>query len=265
MIHVLGIPYDADSSYLKGCQQGPQAIRDAFESPSSNKSSESGIELGDHEAIRFEPDMTFSEDANPRDAIENRVRQLLEIDRRILSLGGDHSITYPILKAYASKHGPINLIQLDAHSDLYDEFEGNRFSHACPFARAHEDGLIRRHLQVGIRTLNEHQRAQARKFAVEIVPMQNWPSQLSVEFQGPTYLTLDLDVLDPASAPGISHYEPGGANVRQVIQLLHDMDAPLVGADIVELNPTRDFQGMTAMVAAKLMKEILARMVQRPN
>ena len=158
--------------------------------------------------------------------------------------------------------GPVNLLQLDAHPDLYDSFEGNLYSHACPFARAHEAGLLKRHVQLGIRTMNTHQRDQVNRFGVEVIEMKNWEQQVGdIRFQGPTYLTLDLDVLDPAFAPGINHYEPGGASVRQVIEVLQRCQFDLVGADIVELNPNRDFQSITAMVAAKLMKELLARMV----
>lgn len=262
MIVVLGIPYDAASSFMKGAKSGPGAIREAFQSESSNTFSEDETDIGNSEEIQFVEDLVFTDSVDPRTLIAEAVSKHLEGSKRVLSLGGDHSVTYPILKAFFSKYGPLNLLQLDAHPDLYDNFEGNRYSHACPFARAHEDGLLKRHVQVGIRTMNTHQREQAERFGVEVIAMKDWEDSVpAVEFEGPTYLSLDLDVLDPAFAPGISHYEPGGASVRQVITLIQNCPFDLVGADVVELNPDRDHQSLTAMVAAKMMKELLARML----
>lgn len=262
MIFVLGIPFDDESSFQKGARKGPPAIRNAFRSESSNTCAENEIDVGACESIRFVDDLVFGSADGNRDVIETRIGKLLVDSAKVVSLGGDHSVTFPILKAYAAKYGQLNLLQLDAHPDLYDHFEGNPYSHACPFARAHESQLIKRHVQLGIRTMNPDQRKQADRYSVEVIEMRDWQSKVSqLVFEGPTYLTLDLDVLDPAYAPGISHYEPGGANVRQVIDVLQHCRADLVGADIVELNPDRDFQGMTAMVAAKFLKELLARML----
>lgn len=262
MIDVLGIPYDNGSSFMKGARLGPSAIREAFCSESSNTFSENEVDLGNSAEIRFIDDLVFPENADPRKVISDAVKAHLEKTGRVLSLGGDHSVTYPVLKAFFGKFGPLNLLQLDAHPDLYDSFEGDRYSHACPFARAHEDGLLKRHVQVGVRTMTTHQREQAVRFGVEVIAMKDWTDEVEkFQFDGPTYVTLDLDVLDPAFAPGINHYEPGGATVRQVIQLIQNCQFDLVGADVVELNPERDRQSQTAMVAAKLMKELLARML----
>jgi agmatinase len=182
----------------------------------------------------------------------------------VQSLGGDHAITYPIMRAYATKYGDLAVLHLDAHPDLYDEFEGNRSSHACPFARIMEEGLVKRLVQVGVRTMNPHQRAQARRFGVEVVEMRQYQPGLALELDGPLYVSIDLDVLDPAFAPGVSHHEPGGLSVREVLQLIQELRVPVVGADIVELNPHRDPVGCTAMVAAKLLKEITAVMLRPP-
>lgn len=260
MISILGIPYDADSSFLKGTVHGPPVIRNAFRSPSSNTSAENEVEIIGHSQIQDEGDLDLGSGQNAREQIESAVRNLVMQDNKVLSLGGDHSITYPILRGYASKHGKINVLQLDAHPDLYDNLNGNRYSHACPFARAFEDGLIGNLLQVGIRTMNTHQRQQAEKFGVDIISAQDFATTV-VELAGPVYVSLDLDVLDPAFAPGISHYEPGGLSVRDILSVIHELDVPVIGADIVELNPTRDIQEMTAMVAAKVMKELLAKML----
>jgi agmatinase len=186
----------------------------------------------------------------------------LEQGAHVLSLGGDHAITYPILRAYAKQYHELNVLHFDAHPDLYAEFEGNRYSHACPFARVMEEGLTTRLVQVGIRTMNPHQQAQAERFGVEVIDMRAWQPSLDLTFQGPVYVSLDMDVLDPAFAPGVSHHEPGGLSTRDVIGLIQGLRVPLVGADIVEVNPKRDPIGTTAMAAAKLLKEIAGCMLQ---
>ena len=260
-IGILGIPYDDDSSFLLGCRKGPDAIRAAAACRSGHWVAENGVDLQDHPRIADLGNIEFSDSTDPRTAIETAVHHALQNQTATLSLGGDHSITYPILKAYADHFGPVNVLQLDAHPDLYDVLDDNRFSHACPFARSHESGLIQRHVQIGIRTLTPHQQIQADRFGVEVHAMTDSPQVTQLEFDGPVYLTLDLDVLDPAFAPGINHYEPGGMSVRDVLALIQNLKTGLIGADIVELNPDRDFQDMTARVAAKFMKEILASML----
>lgn len=258
-IAVQGIPYDQSSSFLRGCAGGPDAIRAAFHSDSSNYFTESGVDLQEHAGVRDVGNLDLGE--QPIEQIEQATFDLLSEECNVVTLGGDHFITFPILKAFARKYDKVNLVQFDAHPDLYDELDGNRHSHACPFARAHEAGLVARHVQIGIRTMTDHQRAQADRFGVEVLPIDQPPQALS--FAGPLYVTLDLDVLDPAFAPGISHYEPGGLSVRDVLRWIAQIDASqLVGADIVELNPTRDSNNLTAMVAAKFYKELLGRMLE---
>ncbi len=262
-VHLLGVPNDANSSFLKGTAGAPPAIRQALHSPSSNLSTESGLDLGEElasgERLRDAGDLP---PGVPFPAIEEAVAEILEHGERVLALGGDHAIAYPILRAYGRRHERLNLLQLDAHPDLYDQLDGNRLSHACPFARIMEEGLAGRLVQVGIRTLNRHQREQAERFGVEVHEMKDWPLGAPLAFDGPLYLSLDLDVLDPAFAPGVSHLEPGGLSVREVIGLIQNLGAPLAGADLVEYNPARDPTGVTARVAAKLLKEIAARMLE---
>ncbi len=260
MISILGIPYDADSSFLQGASHGPAVIRNAFRCPSTNTATEDEIELDGHPEISDAGDLELGSGQNARDHIEAAIRNLVVDGHKVLSLGGDHSITYPILRGYSSKFGKINVLQFDAHPDLYDEFDGHRYSHACPFARAFEDNIVAQLLQVGIRTMNAHQRTQADKFGVEIITARDFV-ETKIEISEPVYITLDLDVFDPAFAPGVSHYEPGGLSIRDVLNVIQHIDAPIIGADIVELNPTRDFQNITAMAAAKLMKELLAAML----
>jgi arginase family enzyme len=119
-----------------------------------------------------------------------------------------------------------------------------------------ERGLARRLVQVGIRTLNRHCREQAERFGVEIVEMRSFdPDRVPIP-KGPLYVSVDLDGFDPAFAPGVSHHEPGGLSVRDVLAVLARIEEPIVGADVVELNPARDVNGVTAVLAAKLVKEL---------
>ena len=259
---IIGVPYDASSSYLRGAADAPAKIREALRSPSSNGWSESGINVLEEGVISDAGDVTMPDVGDARLAIENAVRQLAMRGGRPISLGGDHSITYPILKALGPVNPNLTILQFDAHPDLYDEFEGDRYSHACQFARIMEEGLAARLVQVGIRTLTQHQRDQAKKFNVDIVDMKVWESGRKPKAGKPTYISLDLDGLDPAFAPGVSHPEPGGLSVRDVLSVIQSLPGPIVGADIVELNPSRDVNGLTAMVAAKFVKEIAAKMLE---
>ena len=155
----------------------------------------------------------------------------------------------------------MTILHVDAHPDLYDEYDGDRLSHACPFARIMEEGLARRLVQVGIRTMNAQQRAQADRCGVEVIDMRAWSGGARPAVEGPVYISIDLDGIDPAHAPGVSHREPGGLSVRDVLDLVQRTNGPLVGADVVELNPRRDPEGVTAIVAAKLVKELAGRML----
>jgi arginase family enzyme len=125
-----------------------------------------------------------------------------------------------------------------------------------------EERLVRRLVQVGIRTLNPHQRQQAEKFGVEVIEMRSFSAFRVDQLSAPLYISLDLDALDPAFAPGVSHYEPGGLTTRQVLDLLQQAPGPIVGADIVEYNPIRDPQDITAMLASKFTKELLGRLLE---
>ena len=197
----------------------------------------------------------------PYDALSKEVSKRYDPKKKWIFLGGDHSVSYPLVQSVAAHHPTLSILHLDAHSDLYDELDGNKFSHACPFARIMENGLARHLTQVGIRTLNAHQQEQAEKFGVNIIRMNQWTEDLTIQMEGPVYLSLDIDVLDPAFAPGISHYEPGGATTRQVVNFIQrHKHLHIVAADIVEYNPLRDVNDLTAFVAAKLLKELAGAM-----
>ena len=264
MVAVIGIPFDAYSSFMQGAAMAPARIREIWSAGACNLCSESGIDLGAHSEFIDLGDMDIPGESAAIKEIERTTGELLRRDARIISLGGDHAITYPVLKSYAKKFDRLDLLHLDAHPDLYDSYDGNRYSHACPFARIMEEKLVSRLVQIGIRTLNPHQKQQTERFGVEMIDMQNFQKSATLHFEGPLYLSIDLDVLDPAFAPGVSHHEPGGMSTRQVIELIQRLKVPIVGADIVEFNPKRDSSEITAMVAVKILKEVASRMLELP-
>lgn len=254
-IAIQGIQYDEKSSYERGPRLAPPLIREALHCGSLNLFAENGIAI---ESSKIDDKGDFS--IGDYSDIEEIAANHLGSHNKLLTLGGDHSITFPIIKAYHKRYPKLDILQIDAHSDLYDIFEGDKHSHACPFARIMENGLAAKLVQVGIRTLNPHQADQAKKFDVKIHQMKDLDLDSVPEFKNPLYISLDMDGFDPSYAPGVSHHEPGGLYSRQVISLIQNLKAEVVGADIVEYNPNRDFQNMTAFLAAKMMKEILVKM-----
>jgi arginase len=259
---LIGFRSDENSSFLRGAAAAPPLIRSALSAPSSNAWSENGYEIAP-ERFFDAGDLGPAEGIDMWARIESSVAALLDRGLLPISLGGDHAITHPILRAFARKYPRLNLLHFDAHPDLYDEFQGNRSSHASPFARIMEERLVQRLVQVGIRTINAHQRRQIARFGVEAIEMRNLADGYAPEFDGPVYISFDLDGLDPAHAPGVSHREPGGLTTRQAIELIQRTRGPIVGADVVEFNPSMDSSGMTAMVCAKLVKEIAGQMLER--
>ncbi|WP_419787346.1 agmatinase [Pseudodesulfovibrio sp.] len=259
-INLIGIPLDENSSYLRGSAQGPAALAEAVWCDSANLWTENGHDLAEVLENRGDIDPGSGEDA--LDVIADAAEAAARSGRLPIFLGGDHSVTWPLVRGMRRAVGDFAILHFDAHPDCYDDFEGNRFSHACPFSRIMEEELCSRLVSVGIRTASGHQREQRQRFGIEWLEMrdrQNWPR---LAFDTPVYITLDLDVLDPAFAPGVSHHEPGGMSVREVIDVIQALDVPIVGADVVELNPTRDFNGVTAMVGAKLVREIAGMMLE---
>jgi agmatinase len=260
---LIGLPYDASSSFQRGPAGAPFAIREALWSPSANSWTELGVNIGVEGAIADAGDLELGTctSADARRTIENGIARLLAIGARPVSLGGDHSVTYPVMRAVRPHAPKLTILHVDAHPDLYDEFDGDRFSHACPFARIMEEGLADRLVQVGIRTMTGHQRAQARRFGVEVIEMRHVRDDIRIPLETPVYISIDIDALDPAFAPGVSHREPGGLSVRQLLSLLHAVQVPVVAADVVELNPRNDPAGGSAMVAGKILRELLGLML----
>lgn len=257
-VRLIGLPTDSNSSFRRGAAAAPPRIRAQLASDHGNAAAESGAELGGAIDLRDGGDLALTETATDDALITAAVAAALAAGEAPLLLGGDHSVTAPVLAAFARHFGPVNILHFDAHPDIYADFGGNPRSHASPFARILEAGHARRLVQVGIRTLNTHCREQAARHGVEIVPMRDFSPDRVPQLDGPLYISLDLDGLDPAFAPGVAHREPGGLSVREVLNVLARIDAPVVGADIVEYNPACDVDEMTAVVAAKFVKELAA-------
>lgn len=259
---LLGLPYDASSSFLRGTAAAPPVIRQTLHSPAGNPWTETGVDLGADGVLGDAGDVPLgASGAEVRAKIEASVRTLLESGGRPIVLGGDHSITYPVIRAVRWSHPRLSVLHFDAHPDLYPEFQGDPYSHACPFARVMEERLADQLVQVGIRTMNAAQRAQAERYGVEVIDMRAWVAGRRPALRQPVYVSIDLDGFDPAFAPGVSHREPGGLTVREVLTVLHGVSVPLVGADVVEFNPQQDATGMTASVCAKLVKELAGKMI----
>jgi len=263
MIKVLGVPYDLNSSFLRGPGYAPDRIRIMDIEGSANRFSENGTEIIPGQAYTDLGDLDFPS-IEPRkvyEFIQSQVGAFIETGDPLLSIGGDHSVSFPIIEAHAERYPNLHILHFDAHGDLYENFDDNPFSHASPFARLMETGKIASLTQVGIRTLNTHQTEQAKKYGVKQIEMRNLNDAFLRELSDPLYISLDIDVLDPAFAPGVSHHEPGGLSTRQLIDFILQLPHKPIGADLVEYNPKRDLNDMTAMVGYKLMKELIAKMI----
>ncbi len=261
-VALIGAPTDIHSSFLRGPAGAPPLIAEALYSAHGNAASESGIELGIDVIISVLDNLPLTETPQDDDLIAAAVDAAARLGVLPLIIGGDHSISLPAVAALAKIHGPLNILHFDAHPDLYDDFEGDPRSHASPFARIMEGGYCNRLVQVGIRTMNGHCRAQVWRFGVEVIEMRAFAIEHVPVLPGPLYLSIDIDAFDPASAPGVSHPEPGGLTVREVLAVLDRQTAPLAGADVVEYNPVRDPTGITAILAAKLVRELAALYVR---
>jgi arginase len=253
---LLGIPFDGKSSYRQGPALGPQAIREAATSASMNAWTELGINLETDAVVADLGDVDVSGDYDGiSERIQDSVFSILNNNAVPLIMGGDHSITYPVVKGVTKKYRVLDILHFDAHPDLYAELYGDPFSHACPFARILEQGLVANLVQVGIRAgTGEHQET-AKKHRVKVYPMRDLRELPVLEFKNPLYISFDMDALDPAFAPGVSHCEPGGLTTREALHILHNVKADIIGMDVVEVNPLFDHAGRTASAAVKIMME----------
>jgi len=261
-VAIIGIPFDEKSCYLKGASKGPQAIRAASTGRAINPWTELSVNLEKDGVLVDLGDVDVSGDfLDVFSQIEKNVLGILEKEAVPVVLGGDHSVSYPVVKAFSRKYKALDILHFDAHPDLYEELYGDRFSHACPFARIMEEGLGQNLVQVGIRAATGQQREKALKHGVRMIEMKDIRENLSLEFSNPLYVSFDMDALDPAFAPGVSHHEAGGLSTRQVLNIIHALNADIVGLDVVEVNPERDVSGITAAAAVKIIKEVIGKII----
>lgn len=261
-VSILGIPNDDNSSFLKGPSEAPARIRSELFSEANNLWTETGVDLGVDGRLRDCGDIEFDKSWDAWEQIHRHANETLQQGGPAIFLGGDHAITHPLVQVVQKRHPRLTILHFDAHPDIYHDFQGNPRSHASPFARIMEQRLVERLIQVGIRTATGHQRAQVERFGVEVVEARQWRDDIRFEFTTPVYISVDIDGIDPAFAPGVSHRESGGLSPRQIINLIQSINQPIVAADIVEYNPRCDVGNMTAVVAAKLTKEIAGMMVR---
>jgi len=276
-IAVVGIPFDAGASYRPGARFGPAHIRESSRllrpyNPAQDASPfalAQVVDAGDIAVNPFNIELAVEQ-------IEEGIEELLDGGMRLMTLGGDHTIAYPILKALHKKHGPITVIHFDAHLDTWDTYFGAPLTHGTPFRRASEDGFIDLDscLHVGIRgpLYATTDLSDDKKLGFEVLTSIDM-DKLGVEGvikrmlarvgNKPVYVSIDVDVLDPAFAPGTGTPEMGGLSSREMLALLRSLDAVnLVGADIVEVSPQYDNVQITGIAAAHMAYELITLMAR---
>lgn len=271
-VAVLGIPQDVGTSWRSGTRFGPKQIRaeSAMIRPynmATGAAPFDSLQIADIGDLAIN---TFSL-AESLKIIKESYDGILAHDLIPMAMGGDHSITLPILRAIAAKHGPVALVHVDAHADVNDEMFGERETHGTVFRRAYEEGLIQadKTYQIGIRGSGYA--------ATDFTEAQGWGFQhfpahelwhrslapLGAEIRRdigdrPVYVTYDIDSLDPAYAPGTGTPEIGGLTTPQALELIHALKGlNIVGCDLVEVSPPYDTSGNTALTAANLLYELL--------
>jgi guanidinobutyrase / D-arginase len=278
-VAVLGAPFDSGTSYRPGARFGPGAVRAA-----------SKLLRPYHPALDVHPwearQVADAGDAaiNPFDLetavadVESSADAVLERADRLVTIGGDHTIALPLLRAVHARHGPPALVHFDAHLDTWDTYFGASYTHGTPFRRAAEEGVLdtRRSMHVGIRgplysssDLDDdaalgYAVISTREIAAGGVPAAVGRIRERVGDR-PLYVSIDIDVLDPAHAPGTGTPEPGGLTTRELQELLGGLDGlQIVGADVVEVAPAYDHAELTALAAAQLAYELLALLARTP-
>ncbi len=271
-VAILGVPMDIGTSWRSGTRFGPKQIRSesAMIRPYNMAN---GAAPFDHLQIADIGDLainTFSL-ADSLRVIKESYDGILAQGVIPVAMGGDHSITLPILRAMAAKHGPVALVHVDAHADVNDEMFGEKETHGTVFRRAYEEGLIvpDKTFQIGIRgsgyAASDFTEAQGWGFR-QYPAWELWQQNLTeigslirkTVDDHPVYITYDIDSLDPAYAPGTGTPEIAGLTTPQALQLIHALaDMNVVGCDLVEVTPPYDPSGNTALTAANLLFEML--------
>ncbi len=274
-IAVVGVPFDSGVSYRPGARFGPAHVREASRllrpyNPAQDVSPFAVQQVADAGDIAVNP-FDISEAVAD---IERAATALTEGGTRLVTIGGDHTIALPLLRSVARRHGPVAVIHFDAHLDTWDTYFGAPVTHGTPFRRASEEGLIDRRasLHVGIRgplydrqDLRDDERLG---FAVvSSVDLETEGVARAIERMltrvgdAPVYLSIDIDVLDPAHAPGTGTPEAGGLTSRELLRMIRALAGTrLVGADVVEVAPAYDHAQVTAVAASHVAYEILSAM-----
>jgi len=255
-----GLCCDLQSSHRRGSARGPGHIRRAYDGACYNSTTESGVDLaaGIADLGDFRAGRDWKSTARRYQAV---AETLFSKGKIPFFAGGDHAVTIPIGRALAAVGRPVHIVQFDAHPDLYPKYEGDSESHACVAARLLEMPHVATLTQIGIRTMNAPQAEVARRHTgrLKVIPASMLqagpPHWRHIPRGAAVYVTLDLDVFDPAFAPGVSHPVPGGLLPRQVLNYLQRVPGTLVGMDVVELNPARDESERTAVLAGRLLHE----------
>lgn len=270
-VALVGVPFDGGTTYRPGPRFGPRHVRtqSAIIRPWNpvlhvNPFRQHRIaDFGDLSVNPLSIEDTFTR-------IERGITALLDAGARCVSVGGDHSISLPILRAVAKKHRPVSLIQFDAHGDLWDEYFGSKYSHGTPFRRAFEEGLLQDGgvLQVGLRgqVYGEDDFDFARRHKVRMVTAEEFHKKGLASVRNHlrafrnkcVYVTLDIDVVDPAFAPGTGTPQVGGFTTVQILELVRSLRGlNIVGCDLVEVSPPYDTGELTSLLAANLLFELL--------
>lgn len=273
-VAILGVPFDASVSYRSGTRFGPRVIREqslllwGYNNALGVAPFErlKIVDYGDVDVVPVDVEQTQLH-------VEDTARQILDAGCRIVTLGGEHSIALPLLRAHAAKHGPLAVVHFDAHPDTWDEeYPGYRFSHGTPFRRAIEEKLIdtSAYFQIGIRgpTAGPQDYEDARQLGGKMITIdeafsRGVPSILEELHRTigrkPTYVTLDIDAVDPAFAPGTGTPEVGGFTSHQMQQLVRGLRGiNIVGCDVVEVSPPFDPSQITSILASNLAFEFLS-------
>ena len=272
-VAVLGVPFDSGVSYRPGARFGPGHIRESSRllrpyNPALQASPFATQQVADAGDLAVNP---FSID-EAIGAVERAARGLLEQAGRLLTLGGDHTIALPLLRAVSAVHGPVSVVHFDAHLDTWDTYFGAAYTHGTPFRRASEEGLLDRSgcLHVGVRgsLYTDADLTQDSELGFQHIPAPD-VEELGVPGMveriadrvgdRPVYVSVDIDVLDPARAPGTGTPEAGGLTSRELLATLRSFaQLNLVGADIVEVAPAYDHAQITGVAAAHVGYELLS-------
>ena len=262
-VAVTGVPYDGAVTYRPGCRLGPRAIRAASVQLAELDAFPFGFALSDYLAVVDAGDVVL----NPHDpmtifdAIYNHAKSIIATDTKLLSFGGDHFVAYPLIKAHAEKYGPIALLQFDAHSDTWDSL--GPLDHGIMFYEAVKDGLIDvdASMQIGLRTHNERDVGMKVLTGPDVHQMGIQAVKdaiLSHIGDKPCYVSFDIDVLDPAFAPGTGTPVAGGLATWQALELIRALTPlNLIGMDLVEVSPPFDHGEITALAAATIAHDWL--------